>query len=107
MVKTLRVIRKFFRFSREIMRAVLDYRRSVRKAGLHEDYPAKAEWLQRWSRRVLRSLDVEWSCEGKIPDVDTGLYACELPGRAGDRGTGEDGVRGEEPGEEMADRGFG
>lgn len=68
MKKTLRVIRKFFRFSREILRAVLDYRRSVRKAGLHEDYPAKAEWLQRWSRRVLKSLDVDWSSEGKIPE---------------------------------------
>ncbi|HQC43330.1 MAG TPA: lysophospholipid acyltransferase family protein [Verrucomicrobiota bacterium] len=68
MERTLRVTRKFFRFSREILRAVSDYRLSVQKAGLHEDYPAKAEWLQRWSRRVLKSLDVEWKCDGKIPE---------------------------------------
>ena len=68
MKSTLRVVRKFFRFSRQIISAVLDYRRSVWKAGLHEDYRAKAEWLQRWSRRVLDALDVEWSCEGAPPE---------------------------------------
>lgn len=62
-----RVIRKFFGFWLEILRAVLDYRKSVLKRGLSYDYSAKAAWLQRWSRRVLNSLDVHYSCEGVLP----------------------------------------
>ena len=63
----IRVPQRFFEFGWEVFSAVLDYRKNILKKGLDQDYREKALWLQHWSRRVLRALNVHCTCEGTLP----------------------------------------
>ncbi len=62
-----RAIRKGFSLFFEILSAVWDYKNNVWGKGLHHNYKAKASWLQKWSQRVLKALNISYSCAGIPP----------------------------------------
>ena len=47
--------------------SLLDFLLLVRLPGRHKQYRARAEWLQRWSRRTLRLLGVRVQAHGTPP----------------------------------------
>lgn len=69
-----RGVRNFSRFGWIVMLAAGDFVFGIWRRGKSSSVLARARWLQRWSRRVLKDLEIEVDRRGDLPKA--GVLAC-------------------------------